>query len=38
MIIVHYQKEIRKYFSNYEIFNIFKSNKKILLILIQEKS
>ena len=28
---------IKKYFSNYEIFNIFKSNKQILLFLIEEQ-
>ena len=36
-IITKYQKQITKYFTNYEIFNMFKSNKRILLFLFQNK-
>ena len=34
-ILGFFQHEIQKYFSNSEIFNIFKSNKRILLFLIE---
>ncbi|KAK8887928.1 hypothetical protein M9Y10_038987 [Tritrichomonas musculus] len=36
-ILLDLKIEIEKYFSNSEIFNIFKSNKRILLFLIQQK-
>ena len=36
-IIKIFQKDIKKYYSNSEIFNIFKSNKRLLLFLIEEK-
>ena len=36
-ILHFFQKDIKKYFSNFEIFNIFKSNKRILLFLIERK-
>lgn len=35
-ILNFFKNEIKKYFSNLEIFNIFKSNKRILLLLIEE--
>lgn len=35
-IILHFTEEISNYFSNTEIFNIFKNNKKILLFLFEE--
>ena len=35
-IILHFKADIKKYFSNSEIFDIFKSNKRILLFLIEE--
>lgn len=34
-ILKNLQNEITKYFTNYEIFNIFSSNKRILLTLIE---
>ena len=36
-ILMHFKYIIKKYFSNSEIFTIFKGNKKILLFLIEEK-
>ena len=36
-ILSYFKNDILKYFSNIEIFNIFKSNKRILLFLIEEK-
>lgn len=35
-ILIHYKKYIQQFFSNLEIFEIFKANKGILLFLIQE--
>ena len=32
-----FKEDIKKYFSNSEIFNIFKSNKRILLIIIEQQ-
>ena len=37
MILNYLQESIKKYFSNYDIFNIFHNNKRILLILFDEK-
>ena len=36
-ILLIFKEEIKKYFSNSEIFNIFKSNKRILLFLIEQQ-
>ena len=36
-IIIIFKDDIKNFFSNSEIFNIFRSNKKILLFLIEEK-
>ena len=36
-ILTFFKDEIRKFYLNFEIFNIFKSNKRILLFLIEEK-
>lgn len=36
-IILIFQVEMKNYFSNREIFNIFKSNKRLLLFLIEKK-
>ena len=36
-ILNNFKKDIQQFFSNYEIFNIFKSNKRILLYLLEEK-
>ena len=36
-IIQHYKNQIHKYFSNFDIFVIFKSNKRIILFLIEQK-
>ena len=36
-IIRYFKDQINKYFPNWEIFNIFKSNKRILLFLFEEK-
>ena len=36
-ILKYFKKAISKYFSNSEIFEIFKGNKRIILFLIQEK-
>lgn len=37
--ILHiFKNEIKKYFSDYEIFNIFKNNKEILLFLLEENT
>ena len=36
-IILHYKNEILQSFSNYEIFNFFKHDKQILLILFENK-
>ena len=33
----HFKDEIKKYYSNFEIFNIFNQNKRILLFLIKEE-
>lgn len=35
-IILIFEEDLKKYFSNSEIFNIFKSNKRILLFLIEK--
>ena len=35
-ILLLFKSQINQFFSNFEIFNIFKSNKRILLFLIQE--
>ena len=37
LILKKYKKEIQQYYSNTEIFNIFKKNKRILLFLINQK-
>lgn len=37
VILQHFQKEIINFFSNSEIFDIFKSDKRILLYLIESK-
>ena len=37
MILQQFKDQIKKQFSNTEIFNIFKRNKRILLFLIEEK-
>ena len=36
-ILLFFKEGIKKYFSNSEIFNIFKSNKRILLFLIEQQ-
>ena len=36
-IIRYFKDQINKYFPNWEIFNIFKSNKRILIFLFEEK-
>ena len=36
-ILQVFKKDIKKYFSNSEIFNIFKNNKRILLFLIEQR-
>ena len=36
-ILLIFKEDIKKYFSNSEIFNIFKSNKRILLFLIEQQ-
>lgn len=36
-ILKSYEKLIKFYFTNYDIFNIFKNNKRILLYLFEEK-
>lgn len=36
-IILSFKNEISKYYSNFEIFNLFKSKKYIVLVLIKEK-
>ena len=36
-ILLDFKDSIKKYFSNIEIFNIFKGNKRIILFLIEEK-
>ncbi|KAK8899591.1 hypothetical protein M9Y10_001907 [Tritrichomonas musculus] len=36
-ILLHFKDEILQFFSNYEIFNVFKSNKRILLFLFENK-
>ena len=33
----YFMKIIKKYYSNAEIFDIFKSNKRLLLFLIEQK-
>ena len=35
-ILLFFKEDIKKYFSNSEIFNIFKNNKRILLFLIEQ--
>ena len=37
LIINEYKKEIQQYYSNWEIFNIFKGNKFIILFLLEQK-
>ena len=37
LLLIHFKKYIEQYISNSEIFKIFHSNKRILLILIEEK-
>lgn len=34
-ILQHFKESIKKFYSNYELFNIFKDNKRILLLLIE---
>lgn len=36
-ILMLFKDDLQKYFTNSELFNIFKSNKRILLFLIEEK-
>ena len=36
-ILLYLKNTIQKYYSNFEIFDIFKSNKRILLFFIEEK-
>ena len=36
-IFIYFKKQIEKYFTNWEIFNICKSNKRIMLFLIEEQ-
>ena len=36
-ILQFFKEDIQKYFTNSEIFNIFKRNKRILLFLIEQK-
>ena len=36
-ILLFFKKEMKQFFTNYEIFNIFKSSKRILLFLLKEK-
>ncbi|KAK8838322.1 hypothetical protein M9Y10_035745 [Tritrichomonas musculus] len=36
-IVNYFKDDIKKYYSNPEIFDIFKSNKRLLLFLIEEK-
>ena len=36
-ILVHFKKDIEKYFKNSEVFEVFENNKRILLFLIEEK-
>ena len=36
-ILTFYKDDITKKFTNFDIFNIFKSNKRILLFLLNEK-
>ncbi|KAK8876102.1 hypothetical protein M9Y10_006288 [Tritrichomonas musculus] len=36
-ILKFFENEMKQYFSNYSIFNIFKSNKRLLLFLFNEK-
>lgn len=36
-ILQNFQDDMKKYYSNSEIFNIFKSNKRILLFLIEQR-
>lgn len=36
-ILTFYQSEIKNFFTNFEIFDIFKNNKRILLFLFEEK-
>ena len=37
-LLKHFLKDIKKYFSNSEIFELFKGNKRILLLLIDPDS
>ncbi|KAK8875970.1 hypothetical protein M9Y10_006151 [Tritrichomonas musculus] len=36
MVLLKFRNKINKHFSNFEIFNIFKSNKRIILLLFEE--
>ncbi|KAK8888125.1 hypothetical protein M9Y10_039186 [Tritrichomonas musculus] len=36
-ILLFFKEDIKKYFSNSEVFNIFRSNKRILLFLIEQQ-
>ena len=36
-IIKYFQNEIRNFFSNYELFNIFKNNKRMIYFLFKER-
>ena len=36
-VLRHFKQDLQKYFSNSEIFKIFKDNKRILLFLLEEK-
>ena len=36
-VLRHFKQDLQKYFSNSEIFDIFKDNKRILLFLLEEK-
>ena len=38
LILKDFANEIKKYFSNFEIFDIFKNNKRILLFLFEKKN
>ena len=36
-ILLYFKDDIKQTFSNYEIFNLFKNNKRILIFLFEEK-
>ena len=36
-ILLLFQEDIKKFFSNFDVFNIFKKNKRVLLFLFEEK-